>query len=198
VLYKREKLRQNLLVNNSEKKNYCKVFLRKQLTVFSSIDGLYVDGTFKSAPKFSTNYLQFMDSLCATWIFLSANKHQRSYGDVFRHAVSEAAKLGVNVFQTIVHADFETTIHNAVTTVWPGLEVKACRFYLGQSWWRKIQSLGLSKHYGKKDSEISHFLKKIFGLSLLPPAELCDCFALEFLFDLPNDKLVGQFCDYLL
>jgi hypothetical protein len=73
-------------------------------------------------------------------------------------------------FPTIAYADFETAIHNAVTIVWPGLEVKACRFYLGQSWWRKIQSLGLSKQYGKKDSEVSQFLKKLFGLSLLPPA----------------------------
>jgi hypothetical protein len=64
---------------------------------------------------------------------LSANKHQTSYEDVFRHAVSEAAKLGVNVFPAIVCADFETVIHDAVTTVWPGLEVKAFRFHLGQS-----------------------------------------------------------------
>ena len=68
-----------------------------------------------------------------------------------RHTVSEAAKLGVNVFPTIVHADFETAIHNAVATVWPGCEAKTCHFHLGQSWWRKIQSLGLSKQYGKKD-----------------------------------------------
>ena len=61
-----------------------------------------------------------------------------------------------------------------------------------------MQSLGLSKRYGKKDSEVSQFLKKIFGLSLLPPAEGCDCFALEFLSNLPNDKRVEQFCDYLL
>jgi hypothetical protein len=38
--------------------------------------------------------------------------------------VSEAAKLVVSVFPTAVYADFETAIHNAVTTVWPGLEVK--------------------------------------------------------------------------
>ena len=87
--------------------------------------------------------------------FLPANKHPTSYEDVFRHTVSEAAELGVNVFPTIVYADFETAIHNAVTTVWPGLEVKACRFHLGQSWWRKIQSLGLSKQYGKKNSEVT-------------------------------------------
>jgi len=112
--------------------------------------------------------------------------------------VLEAAKLGVNVFPTTVYADLEPAIYNAVTIVWPGLEVKACRFQLGQSRWRKIQSLGLSKQYGKKDSEVSQFLKKIFGLSLLPPAEVCDCFALECLSNLPNDKRVEQFCDYLL
>jgi hypothetical protein len=104
----------------------------------------------------------------------------------------------VNVFPAIVFADFETTIHNKVTTVWPGLEFKACRFRLGQSWWRKIQSLGLSKQYGKKYSEANQFLKKILRLSLLPPAEVCDCFALEFLTNLLNDNQMEQSCDYLL
>jgi len=68
------------------------------------------------------------------------------------HTVSEAAKFGVNIFPTIFYADFETAIHSAVTKVWPSLEVKACRFHLGQSWWQKIQYLGLSKQYGKKNS----------------------------------------------
>ena len=130
--------------------------------------------------------------------FLAANKHPTSYDDVFRHNISKAVKFGVDVFPTIVFADFEIASHNTVTTVWPGLEVKACRFHLGQSWWRKILSLGLSKQYGKKTSEVSPFLKKIFGLSLSPPAKVSDCFALEFLSNLPNDKRVEQFCDYLL
>jgi hypothetical protein len=58
--------------------------------------------------------------------------------------------------------------------------------------------LGLSKQYGKNDSDVSHFLKKIFWLSLLPPAEVDDCFALDFISHLPNYKRVEQFCDYLL
>ena len=49
----------------------------------------------------------------------------------------------------------------------------------------------------RKDSEVSQFLK-IFGLSLLPPAEVCDCFALDFIPNLPKDKRVEQFCVYLL
>ena len=117
---------------------------------------------------------------------------------IFRCTISEAAKRGVNVFPTIVYADFETAIHNAVTKVWPGLEFRACRLHLGQSWWRKIQFLGHSKQYGKKNSEVSQFLKKIFGLSLLSPAEVCNCFVLEFLSNLPNDKRLEQFCDYVL
>jgi hypothetical protein len=41
-------------------------------------------------------------------------------------------------------------IHNAVVTMWPDFEVKACRFRLGQRWWREIQSLGLGKQHGKE------------------------------------------------
>ena len=127
---------------------------KNNLQFFSSIDGLYVDRTFKSAPKFSHQLFTIHGLSSGHYVsltfFLLANKHQTSYGDVFRHTVSEAAKLGVNVFPTIVYANFETSIHNAVTTVWPGCEVKVCRFHLEQSWWGKIQSLGLSKQYGKK------------------------------------------------
>jgi hypothetical protein len=130
--------------------------------------------------------------------FLLANKHPTSYEDVFRHTVLEAAKRGVNFFPTIIYADFETAIHNKVTTVWSSLEVKACLFHIRLSWWRKTQYLGPSKQYVKKDSEVSQFLKKLFGLSLLPSAEFCDCCAVEFLFNVPKDKRVEQICDYLL
>ena len=50
----------------------------------------------------------------------------------------------------------------------------------------------------RKTLELSQFLKKIFGLSVLPPAEVCDCLALQFLSNLSIDKRVEQFCSYLL
>jgi hypothetical protein len=50
----------------------------------------------------------------------------------------------------------------------------------------------------KKDSEVSQFLKKIFRLSLSPPAEVSDCIALDFIANRPNEKRVEDFCDYLL
>ena len=57
---------------------------------------------------------------------------------------------------------------------------------------------GTQQAVWKKDSEVSQFWKKIFGLSLLPPAEVYECFALEFLTNIPKDKQVEQFCNYLL
>jgi len=128
----------------------------------------YVDGAFKSVPEFLHQLFTIRGLSTGHYLplafFFLANKHQTCYEDVSRHTVSEAAILGVNVFPTNVYADFETAIHSAVTTVWPGFAVKACRFHLVQSWWGKIQSFGLSKQRGKKDSEVSHFLKKILGL----------------------------------
>jgi len=112
--------------------------MQKQLTFFSSIDGLYVDVTFRSAPKFFHQLYNSLTHYVQLAFFLPANKHPASCEDVFRHTVSEAEKLGVNVFPTVFFSDFETAIHNAVTTVWPGFEIKVCRFHFGQSSWRKI------------------------------------------------------------
>jgi len=50
----------------------------------------------------------------------------------------------------------------------------------------------------ERKSGVSQFLKTVFGLSLLPPTEVSDCFALDFIPNFPNDKRVEQFCDYLL
>jgi hypothetical protein len=58
--------------------------------------------------------------------------------------------------------------------------------------------LGLNKQYGKKGSEVSHFLKKIFGLSILPPAKVSDWFALDCRSSLSKDKRVEEFCNYLI
>ena len=197
MLYKCEQVRQNLLVNDLGK-NCCNVFMQKQLTVFSSIDRFYFDGTFKSAPKFFHQIFTIHGLTMCNLHFSYRPININVLWGCISSTVSGTAKLCVNVLPTIVYADFESAIYNTVTTVWPGLEVKSCRLYLGHSCWRKMQSLGLSKQYGKKDSEVSQFLKKIFWLLLLPPEEVCDCFTLEFLSNLPNDKRVEQFCDYLL
>jgi hypothetical protein len=41
-------------------------------------------------------------------------------------------------------------------------------------------------------------MKTIFRVSLLPTAEVSDCFAFGFISNFPNDKREEQFCGYLL
>jgi hypothetical protein len=97
---------------------------KTNLHFLSFVDVLYVDGTFKSTPKFFHQPFTIHGlSNChykPLLYFLLANKRQISYEDVFRHTVLESAKLGLNVCPTVVYADFETAFPNTVTTVWPG------------------------------------------------------------------------------
>jgi len=91
-------------------------------------------------------------------------------------------KLSINFAPNIIYADFEQAIHSAVLDIVPDVIRKGCRFHLGQSIWRKIQSLGLSIQFFKKKSEIGKFLKLFFaGLSFLKPDEVNNCFYEELI-----------------
>jgi len=59
-----------------------------------------------------------------------------------------------------------------------------------------MYSFGIQHLYAEKDSEVKHFLKKVFRLSSLPPAEVSACFVFDFIPILRNDRRVEQLCDY--
>lgn len=71
-----------------------------------------------------------------------------------------------------------------------------CRFHLTQSWWRNIQNLGLAKEYKDKDSECGRWLRWVFGLSLLRPDEVEDCFVEDLMSIMPTSA--QGFADYLV
>jgi hypothetical protein len=56
----------------------------------------------------------------------------------------------------IIRVDFEKAMHNSVKNLFPETQLDCCRFHLGQWWWRKIQSVGLSSEYKDKSSDIIH------------------------------------------
>ena len=47
---------------------------------------------------------------------------------------------------------------------------------MGQTWWRKIQTLGLSQDYKGSHNEIGKWLKHSFGLHFLCPSDVEDSF----------------------
>ena len=73
--------------------------------------------------------------------------------------------------------------------MWTVCEVKTYRFHLGQRWWRKIQSLGMSKRYGKKEFDVSVFEENNQTV-VFTTREIQRLFAFEFISNLPNDRRV--------
>ena len=47
----------------------------------------------------------------------------------------------------IMHVDFELTVMNVISELFPDMTLKCCLFYLGNACWLKIQKLGLSRNY---------------------------------------------------
>ncbi|KAF0765682.1 MULE domain-containing protein, partial [Aphis craccivora] len=110
---------------------------KTNLMFLSNVETIFVDGTFKSYPSlftqiFTVHGLQndkYIPLFC-----LLPDKESKSYENAFLQMLSEC---------TYRFADFEWTIHLAILSVWPSITLKGCRFHLGQSWYRKIQSIGL-------------------------------------------------------
>jgi hypothetical protein len=97
----------------------------------------------------------------------------------------------------IIFADFEKAIHLTVSEVWPQSKLRGCIFHLGQAWWRKNQSLGLSDEFKNKDSEIGQILKYFFGLPLLPPNIIQNVYV-ELMTIKPLHEKHDTFFDYVL
>ena len=70
VLYKCEQFRQNLLVNDL-KKSTVMFSCKNNLQFLAPLMGFRFTAYSIQYRSFSTNYLQFLDSLCATCIFLT-------------------------------------------------------------------------------------------------------------------------------
>lgn len=99
------------------------------------------------------------------------DKSQVSYKRAFVELRNQCLK-SVEVFEPkMCFVDFEKSIHNALLEVWPQIEIKGCIFHLCQSWWRKIQKIGLATEYSK-NNEIGKYFTYIFGLPFLHPEEV--------------------------
>lgn len=97
-----------------------------------------------------------------------------------------------------VHIDFEMAMHNAVRRNLRQANISCCRFHLGQSMWRKIQTIGFSAQYRDKVSEIGKWLTLFYGLPYLAAEEIEYCFVMNVISSAPVDAQCHQFADYML
>lgn len=167
-----------------------------------SVSTIYIDGTFQFCTKFFHQLFTihaFKNGYYIPAAFcLLSNKNSSSYLKLFQLLTVKCNTLELAFKPTTIVVDFEKAIHNACSLMWPHTKIVGCRFHLCQSWYRKIQNLGLVTEYKDKNSEIGNFLKLFFGLHFLEPHEVGDFFSEQMYADMPNDPRLMKFCDYIV
>lgn len=189
-----------LLVNDSD--NGIVIFTcRANLECLCLVDELFMDGTFRCCPRFFTQLYTIHGYMNGNYIplvfILLPGKSELIYRSAFSSLLTMCTERGFLLTPSVIHVDFEDTVMKMVHTIFPTTSVKCCRFHLGQSWWRKIQALGLSNEYKDKECEIGKWLVKVFGLPFLPSDQIEEAFAEDVMSDAPTDSRCVQFADYL-
>lgn len=193
------------LLKNDKENNIVIFSCFSNLKFLSSTSSWYVDGTFEYCPRFFTQLFTILGLKNGYYIplvfCLLPNKTSLSYYQVFKYIKEECDELNLSISPKIITADFETAIHKSIYHAFPEVVVRGCRFHLGQSWYRKIQQLGLSAEYQKKngnETEITNFLTYIFGLPFLHPEDVGEVFAFDLAEIKPENEKLTEFCDYLV
>jgi len=110
--------------------------------VLCEISTIFVDGTFRSCPKYFYQFFTIHGLVGESYIplvyFLLPNQETETYVRLFEHTVNSCAQYQLIFSPDVVFIDFEIAIHTAAKLVWPKINIKGCRFHLGQNWWKKI------------------------------------------------------------
>ena len=109
----------------------------------------FCDGTFKYCPKFFYQMYSFQIYKDGCYVpvchFLLPDKKTSTYVKMLKMLKQESGICFENVM-----LDFEQGMFSALKQVYPGLQLRGCRFHLAQNWWRTIQRYGLAPAYKKK------------------------------------------------
>lgn len=176
---------------------------KSNIEFLGKVKRIYLDGTFNYCPQFFFQFFTIHGYYKGHYIplifSLLPNKRCETYQKLFHIVIEICNKMSVtlNILEIVI--DFEKAIHKAVEQVWPLAEVIGCRFHLLQSWYRKIQQIGLIPAYKDESSDAGQWLKLTFALTFLNPAEVSDCFVFDLLSIAPPDnEKIQMYCDYLI
>jgi len=132
-----------------------------------------------------------VSSVIAVMSIYLANKDVRTF------CIKRIYYLHQSTYTQIIHIDFATFSLSCsaisicpnvlVNDIWLHENVALSELQLEQSWWRRIQALGLSEDYEVKGTPVAQWLLVFWGLPLLPADEVVAAFTDEIMSRMPND-----------
>lgn len=165
------KFNENFLLLNDPDSNLVIFGTVNNLKYLANSETIYLDGSFDYAAAFFkqifTLYVYFNWHYIPLAFCLLTNKCETTCTDCFKKLCLLCQENGFNLNPSAFVVDFEVAIHNLIKSVWPSSSITGCRFHLTQSWFRKIQELGLVVEYKNNNSLIGEWLRVCFGFNLL-------------------------------
>ena len=142
------------------------------IRVLATADCVYVDGTFRSAPRpflqFFTIHGRVNDFTLKLGCALLANKEARSYRIVLQVIAARVHALAGHAWAPAhIVTDFEAGILAAVRIVLPGARVEGCYFHFAKAIWKHVQTLGLVRAYNR-NPRMRLLIRKVVCIGFLP------------------------------
>ena len=152
----------------------------ENLVVMQRCPDLYIDGTFRTAPKPYAQYVTIhghynkrVITLASCLLSGKSSAHYKQVLQVLKQNVRQLT--GSHLRPMRVVCDFEIGIISAVETELPGARLCGCMFHFYQSLYREINDLELSRAY-KQDVHVKSIVRKVMALAVIPLALVRNCF----------------------
>lgn len=145
---------------------------KRMLTVLQKAKCIYMDGTFRTAPR---PYMQIVTvhGLYHRWVIplafcLLTGKtvgQYRQFLMALKTAVLRLTRQQLNPEKVVM--DFEHSMMIAVETELPQAQVAGCYFHFTQSLWRQVQEFHLASEYRRHNS-LQKTIQKVMAIAFLP------------------------------
>lgn len=168
-----------------------------QLTQMAKIKVYQCDGTFQCCP------LPFLQLYSIHGDFGSDEEHTRMVPLIYVLLNSKTEKTYITLFEILKQnipgwepskfmTDFEQAAMNAISTVFPSVEVKGCYFHFSKNVWKKAKDLHLTK-----DAITRRHVRLSSLLPLLPRDLISEgwCYIME---DSPETGAIEAFNNYMV
>lgn len=172
------------------------------LMLLDTGNAVFADGTFKYRPRhfeqmYTIHGFKLSTYMPLVYCFLPS-KSKATYKSMWNFITMIAASMNIDLQISRIRFDFEKAAQNAVQDVFPECHVQGCRFHLGQSWYKKLNTElpSLREHYKDATSDIGKWLKTFFGLPFLDSTDVEDMFT-ELIADAPQHPDTLTFADYV-
>ncbi|XP_078534929.1 uncharacterized protein LOC144821591 isoform X1 [Lissotriton helveticus] len=179
---------------------------QKRILIFSTTHNLatlenspiwMMDGTFKSTPHpftqiYTIHAIKNNTTIPLVYALLP-DKNSSTYTEFL--TVIKTKILNKSPAKVII--DFELTMINTVTNLYPDAQIQGCFFHFSHAFWQKVQKSSLVEEY-LSSSKLQFELRKLTALCFVPPGSVDDFYTsiTESDFFTQNEAKLAQLLNY--